>query len=330
MAEKKLTNTEESILRQLELDARTPFSRIGKKTRMSQQRISYAVDALIKKEIIKEFYTLIDYSKLDVLNFRVYFKVNYTTEEEFKDLIDYLKKEPSTSWIATGGGRYDLICTFLAYNPSRFNKNLKEIMRKFPNQLENYTVLTTIVTRKFGRKYLFPTAYHTPKEVIIGGDRKPIILERTDLMILSLISENARISAVEIGNTLSLTAKTIIKRIKRLVEEGIIKGFKPALNTRGMDHMTFILNIKSHNVVPEIEDRLIEYLKVHPNVVSVIKTVGEWDFEIQLEVKSWYIYRKIVIEIRQRFKSLIQDIESIPIYKTYHKINYFPGFLLEK
>ena len=74
MAEKKsLTNTEQSILNQLELDSRMPFTKMGKKIRMSQQKISYAVDSLIKKEIINGFYTLIDYSKLDIINFRVYF-----------------------------------------------------------------------------------------------------------------------------------------------------------------------------------------------------------------------------------------------------------------
>ena len=329
MAEKKsLTNTEQSILNQLELDSRMPFTKMGKKIRMSQQKISYAVDSLIKKEIINGFYTLIDYSKLDIINFRVYFRVSYTTQEEFKELIKYLKEEPSTSWIATCEGRYDLICTFLAYNPSNFNKTLKEIMRKFPKQLENYIVLTTIVSRRFGRKFLSQTISNIPDDIILGGDRKPEELDKIDLEILNFLSENARISAVEIGNKLQLTPKTIINRIKKLESKNVILGFKPALNVRKADYMAFILTIKSHNVIPGVEDQLIDYLRLHPNIVNVTKTLGEWDLEMQIEVKSWYIYRKIVIEIREKFKSLIQEIESIPIYKTYHKMNYFPSFLL--
>ncbi|MBW2974981.1 Lrp/AsnC family transcriptional regulator [Candidatus Woesearchaeota archaeon] len=326
----RLTNTESSIIKQLEIDARTPLSRIGKKVRMSQQRVSYALDSLIKKGVIEEFYTLIDYSKFDVINFRVYFKVSYTTQEEFRELISYLKKEPSTSWIATCGGKYDLICTFFASNPSNFNKTLKGIMRKFPEQLQNYTVLTTIVTKYFGREYLLSGISNPSREIIIGGDRIPEKFEDKDLQIISHISENARISAVEIANKVQLTPKTIIERIKKLKSREVIKGFRPALNIRKMDNIDFILVIRSHNVIPEIEDKLINYLKMQPNVVSVIKTLGEWDLEIQMEVKSWYEYRKIVIDIREKFKSLIQEIESIPIYKNYHKINYFPGFLVEQ
>ena len=326
----KLTATEQSIIRQLEINARTPLSKIGKKIRMSQQRISYAVDSLIKKEIIKEFYTLIDYSKFDVINFRVYFKVSYTTQDEFKQLINHLKQESSTSWIATCGGRYDLICTFFAPNPSSFNKTLKGIMNKFPEQLQNHTVLTTIVTKYFGRKYLLSGISENPKEIIIGGDRLPEEFEEKDLKLINLISENARISAVELANKLQLTPKTVINRIKKLTKREVIKGFRPAINMKKTENIDFILIIKSHNVVPEVEDKLVNYLKTHPNVVSVVKTLGEWDLEIQIEVKNWYDYRKITIDIRERFKSLIQEIESIPLYKNYHKINFFPEFLLEK
>ena len=203
-------------------------------------------------------------------------------------------------------------------------------MGQFPTQLQNYSVLTTIVLRNFGRKYLFSNQANLPREVIIGGDKKPESLDSIDLNILSLIAENARISAVEISNKLELTAKTVIERIKKLLKRKIIRRFRAAINIRETGNMAFILTIKSHNVVPEIEDKLISYLKMHPNVVNVTKTLGEWDLEIQIEVKSWYRYRKIVMEIRQRFKSLIKEIESIPIYKNYHKINYFPKFLIEK
>jgi len=330
MAKNKLSNAEKAILRQLELNARSPFSKIGKRLRMSQQRVSYAVDSLIKKKVIEEFYTLIDYSKLDVINFRVYFKVNYSTQEEFNQLIEYLKQEPSTSWIANCGGRYDLICTFLAYNPSSFNKTLKGIMRQFPKQLENYTIVTTIVSRNFGRKYLFSNISKFPPDNVIGGDRKPEETDETDLKILRLIAENARMSAVEISNKLELTAKTVIERIKKLQKREIIRAFKTAINVRETNYIAFLLTIKEHNVVPEIEDELIRYLKLHPNVVNIVKTLGEWDIEIQIEVENWDIFRSIVIEIRQKFKSLIQEIESIPLYRTYHKINYFPAFLLEK
>jgi len=326
MSQKNLKKAEKKILSRLELNSRTPFSKFKKRLRKSQQQISYTVNSLLKKGIIQQFNTIIDYSKLNVLSFRVYFKVSYVGKEKFTKLIEFLKSDPHTSWVATCGGRYDLICTFMSANPSQFNKTLKAIMAKFPAQLKNYLVLTTVVVRGFGRKHFFKNFSILP-EIIYGGDRKPEEIDETDMKILSQLSEKARMSSVRLGRMLSLTPKTIIQRIKKLQERKIIVGFKPILNPRKMGLNSTLLMIRYHNVSSEMEDKLIDYLKAHPNVVSAVKTLGEWDIEIQIEVGETAALRKIEMEIRQKFALLIQEIESIPLFTTY-KENFFPKFLL--
>ena len=164
-------------------------------------------------------------------------------------------------------------------------------------------------------------------EIIYGGDREPEEVDEVDMKILSELSENARMSSVKLGNDLSLTPKTIIQRIKKLEKKQIIVGFKPLLNPRKMGHLSALLMIRYHNVSPNLEAELISYLKAHPNVVSIAKTLGEWDIEIQIEVGETVELRKIEMEIRQKFALLIQEIESIPLYHTY-KNNFFPKFLL--
>lgn len=321
-----MKSIERSVLRELEFDSRMPFTKIGKRIRTSQQRVSYTINSLTEKGIIEKFYTLVDYSKLNALHFRVYFQVNYISGEKFKELVDYLVSNPHTSWIANCGGRYDLICTFFALNPSQFNKTLKSIMEKFPKQLQNYTVLTTIVIRGFGRKYLFRDNSMI-RETIIGGDREPEDIDGTDVQILNELSENARISSVELGKITEQTPKTVIKRIKKLREKKIIMGFRSFLNQRKMEYTSTLLLIRFHNISSELENKLVRYLKVHPNVVSAVKTLGEWDIEVEIEVKDRAKLRKIEMEIRQKFALLIQQIESIPLYQVYKK-NFFPRFLI--
>jgi len=322
----KLRNIERLVLSRLELDSRVPFSRLGKKIRKSQQQVSYTVNSLIEKGIIQEFYTLIDYSKLDVLHFRVYFKVVYIDEKKFEELVNYLISEPHTSWVISCGGRYDLICTFFALNPSQFNKTLKAIIAKFPKQLQNYAILTTIVIRKFGRKHFFNNNIII-QEKFIGGDRKPEDIDRRDIKILNELSENARISSVELGKKLNVTPKTVIKRIKKLCKKKVVLGFKPLLDQRKIGYISTLLLIRYHNLSSGLEDKLIGYLRIHPNVVNAVKTLGEWDIEIEIEVEDRAELKKIEMDIRQKFALLIQQIESVPLYRTY-KENFFPKFLL--
>ena len=328
MGENELKAVEKLILRELELNARTSFSSFGKKIRKSQQQISYTVNSLKDAEVIQNFYTTIDYSKLNILQFRVYFKVNYIGENELKKLINHLVADPYTSWICSCGGRYDLVCTFFALNPSQFNKTLRNIMQQFPSQIENYTVLTTIVIRKFGRKYLFKNPSILPA-MVIGGDREPEEIDETDMYILNKISDDARKSCVDLSNELNITPKTVINRIKKLQKKKIIRGFSPLLNLRKKGFKSTFLMIKYHNISSELEVELINYLKVHKNVINVVKTIGEWDLEIEIETENEKELRRIEMEIRQKFTLLIQQIESIPFYKSYKK-NFFPKFLVEK
>jgi DNA-binding Lrp family transcriptional regulator len=326
MVKHNLTKTELQIIRQLELNSRQTFSKIGKKVGMSQQRVSYTVNALMQKGLITHFYTLIDYSKFDVLHFRVYFNLSYTNEKKLEDLINYFIKEDHTCRISSCGGRFDLQVTFFALNPSQFNKTLRDIMAKFPEQISGYIVLTTIVKRIFRRKYLYRSNALIP-EVIIGGDRLPEIVDDTDMEILNSIAENARVNAVSISNNLDLTSKTVIQRIKNLKERNIIRGYRQILDVRSRDLESVLLVIKYHNITTEMEDKFINYLRSHPNVTNLVKTLGEWDIEISIEGQDQLEIRKVEMEIRREFGIMIQQTEKIPIYQI-HKINYFPKFLL--
>ena len=94
-----------------------------------------------------------------------------------------------------------------------------------------------------------------------------------------------------------------------------------------MGYTSTLLLIKYHNISSELENKLISYLKMHPNVVSAVKTLGEWDIEVEIEVEERTELRKIEMEIRQKFALLIQQIEGISIYQVYKK-NFFPRFLI--
>jgi DNA-binding Lrp family transcriptional regulator len=267
------------------------------------------------------------YSTLDIISVRVYLRINHVKENSLKELIKYLISRKDTSWISTIGGNYDLICTFFAYNASQFNKNLREIISKFPQLIKEFTILTTIVIRNFDRTYLAKSIISN--ERFIGGDRKPEKIDKIDTILLNLISENARASSVQLARKLSITPKTVISRIKELEKKEIITGYKTHIEIRNMNYISKLLLIKYHNISVELEINLINFLKYHQNVISVVKTLGEWDLEITIEAKDTKDFRKIEIEIREKYSTLIQNIKSLPLYENLKK-NFFPKFILEE
>jgi len=321
-----LTSTEKAVLHLLTENSRLSFSQMGLKIKKSQQLVSSTVKALTDKKIIKKYYTLIDYSRLGVLNFRVYFKLSYSDTNRVEKFIEYLTHHSHVSWLVNCGGKFDLICSIYALNPSQFNKCLKHIIMKFSKLIKEYTLLTTIVMRIFRSEISSDT---DAQEIFIGGDRERIVLKDADVSILQLISENARIPSVEIGNKLHLTPKTIISHIKKLEAKKIICGYTTQIETKKVRGNSIILLIKYHNTFVRLEEQFIEYLKAEPEVTRIIKTLGEWDLEIMLTVEDRDQFRIIELNIKEKFASLIHDTQNITIYEE-RKIDFFPKIILEK
>jgi Lrp/AsnC family leucine-responsive transcriptional regulator len=324
---KKLRNIERLVLGMLEQDSRQSFSSIGRSIRKSQQRVSYTVNSMMQKGLIQSFYTLIDYSKLNVLNFRVHFRVNYTRGKRFEELVDYLVKHEQTGWVAARGGKYDLVCTFFASNPSRFNKTWKGVLERFPEEIQDYNVMTTIVNLYFGRKYL-NSNQHPPK-IIVGGDRTPEKLDGIDMRILRGLSESARANSVKLGQDLSLAPKTVIDRMRKLKRRKIILGFRSLISPSEMGWTSYLFFVKYHNVSSDVENAFLAYLKANPHVVRVVKTIGEWDTEAVIEVEDLTEMRRVEMEMRERFTALVKDIAAAPLYRTY-KNSFFPAFLAKQ
>ncbi len=131
---------------------------------------------------------------------------------------------------------------------------------------------------------------------------------------------------MELGRELSLTPKTVAERIRKLRKQEIILGFRPSVLARNMGYISSLFLIKYHNISLG-GDEFATYLKNHPNIVRAVKTIGEWDIEIQVEVENVSELRNVEMEIREKFSSLIKEIANVPLYRTYKK-TFFPGFLV--
>ncbi len=322
-----LRKIENFVLQGLEINSRYPFSNQQYKLKKKQQLLSYTLKSLIKKGIVKSFYTLIDYSRFDVLNFRVYFKVNFLSEQKYKELVDFFVDNPYTSKVISCSGQYDLICVFFAKNASQFNKILRSFMEKFPDQLQNYMILTSVVAHEFGKKYLFDKN-NEPIDIVIGGDRVPEKFDKNDLLLIDMLSNNARVNSVDVAKKLNITSRSVINKIKALEKKSVIKGYRPIINLEKIGYGSNLLLIKYHNVSTKIEKELTNFLALHSNVVSYIKVFGNHDLEVVVDTKNQFEYRKIEIEIRQKFANLIHNIENVPIFSV-HKINFFPQFIMD-
>jgi len=320
---------DKKILYELDQNSRQSLSQIAKKTKLSQQVISYRLNLLQKKMIITNFFTVINFTNLGYTSYRIMPRLSNTTKERYNEIIEFFMNHPNVLWLNSCGGKYDFIINIMAKNIIHFNDIFKKIKEKFPEQIQNYDILTHLEMSYFGRDYLSKKTREIKSVPYFGREFKLIKLDEIDLKILNILSENARINAIEISSKLKITPNTIINRIKNLKKIGIIQAYEPLLHVEKIGYQAYKLLIKFQNITEEKERQLIAFSQRNTNVIGIIKLIGLWDFEIEIEIDNREQLHQFIMEIRDKFKDIIKEFETLPLYHDY-RYNFLPKDLVSE
>ena len=110
-------------------------------------------------------------------------------------------------------------------------------------------------------------------------------LDALDKKILRLIAEDARIPFLEVARVCNVSGAAIHQRIQKLTTLGIIKGSQFIIDPEkiGYETCAYIgLYLKN----PEHFDRVVEELKIIPEVVECHYTTGGFDMFIKIYARN--------------------------------------------
>jgi Lrp/AsnC family leucine-responsive transcriptional regulator len=318
----------QKILFELEKDSRKKFTEIGESVGLSQQTVSYAVKSMEENNIISGYRALFDYTKFGYNGYIVLFRVNAFSREKIEELKSLLKEQGMTASIDRLSGGWDLRVFFLAPNASQFNKEFKELISEYPDQLRNYKILTSVVIHDLGREYLVD-GDQSSEDIIIGGDREQVNVKETWKDVAEIIWNSPRRKSVEIAEDLDVTPKTVIDRLERLDKEKLVKGFRPNVGIEDLGITTHLLFVKYNNRNVDMENDLRDYCVDHPNVVKMTKTFGDYDAVIRIETEDRGEQREVINSIRERYEEILLDYNTLEVVeeisRRYLPQSYFEG-----
>jgi len=117
-------------------------------------------------------------------------------------------------------------------------------------------------------------------------------IDSTDIRILRLLQEDARISLREIARRLRLSPSTIHERMRKLRKEGILKGFAPLIDYSKLGYKIaalILVNVEGGRI-REFERRI----KLHKCVTGVYDITGEYDVALFVKCKDIDDLNKLV------------------------------------
>lgn len=111
-----------------------------------------------------------------------------------------------------------------------------------------------------------------------------MVLNETDMKILQILLEDARFSSRQIAKKVGVSVGTVLSRIKKMEEDGLIKGYSVIMNHERLGYeLTVVMEVTvSKGRLVEMENEIAKI----PNVCSVYDVTGLTDAFIIAKFKT--------------------------------------------
>lgn len=121
-------------------------------------------------------------------------------------------------------------------------------------------------------------------------------MSETDLELIALLRDNARLSVVELARKLKVARSTVQNRIARLERDGVILGYTVKLSPEAHPHG--IRAIMSIAIEGHQTNDISRRLRGHPHVVALHTTNGRWDLLAELRTDTLMTFDTVLNDIR--------------------------------
>jgi DNA-binding Lrp family transcriptional regulator len=315
----KLDLKDRKILLELDRNARQSNSEIAKKVGLNKNTVNYKISRMVEEGLIQGYYAVIDSSKFGYFSVRVYAKFFNTNEKKENEILNWLKNNKFVGVVSRIDSNYDF--GFMAYvkNIYEWENVLNDFKEKFREFFWQERVDIFCRVFHYTRTYLLDKNQDASRDIQTIGGEKIEKTDELDLKILSILAKNAKLPLIEIAEKLKADVRTIAFRIKQLEKRKIIQGYRVLLNLNKIGYEYYKLNIKLNDC--SNYKKLFGFCENHKNVIYIDQTLGDLDFEIDIEVHGRQELLELIAEIKKNFP--VRDIETLN-FKEYLKLETLP------
>lgn len=322
---KGISELDKKIIYELGKNSRSSYKELARKINSKKTVVSYHFQNLIEKGIIWKFVPIFSLNRLGIYAYKIYFKFHGLGSKEKKFMIKELVDNPLINWVAGSVGTWDLLISIYARNIMEFAKTKNKIFKKYGTYIQDYSVSVLEDALVFNRDYLINSRVGYRKEFVFGGTTEIEKVDKKQKDIIHLIRNNGRYQIIQICKHLNLNARTITSKISDLKDRGILQGYTTFLNINKLGLKFFKLCIYFQDYAPEKYEQFLDFCRYHKNVIHIIKSIGNWELELEIESESVEHIYSIIEELKTEYPKIIKKIDVITITNEY-KLDFFPGW----
>ncbi len=304
-----LTEFESKLLGSLFLQEQFNLSKIAKQLATSKERIFYNLKHLEKETVLKGLVGIADGKLIGFDTHILYVRLQSFDLIIEKRLLKFFSKSDVVKTVGLCTGNWDLYIVFCSRNSNELGKTIKEFKNVIGKNLLS-TKFATFSTEKF-KAFQYLHAKEFTKQKV----QEKVELNGQDLTLLREFSLNPRLKSIELAKKASFTPQTVSQKLKKFFSNGVIKSINPLINISKLGMQWYVISLSFSQWNDKLGDELKEFLGKSDMVVFFGEVIGQWDFELDLHVKSSRELHKFLQSLRQRFKGLILNFETTLIFE---------------
>jgi Lrp/AsnC family transcriptional regulator for asnA, asnC and gidA len=299
----KLNEIDLKLLAYLYHHNREPLTKIARATKLTRQQVEYRLENYIKSGLIRQFFTIINYSAIGLSKFAILFlKVNkYSNLSKVKKS---LKNNKNCISFGELQGEYDLYVDLICKDEKGLNLCVNKIISS--EFVSDYFLMNPYFTEIYPIK--FADKKHDKPFSLIDNSSKSIDLTRGEREVLKVLAEDSRISLVNLADKCKISSELAFYTIKRLEKQGVIQGTKIFfdLSLIGYNYMAILFNVSGDS--NKIQEKLKYFARNNPYVNSLGLSINKPNGFMQIFYKNPDELKKVILELRKFLKIIMLAI----------------------
>src|SRR4029079_3110694 len=107
-------------------------------------------------------------------------------------------------------------------------------------------------------------------------------IDKIDRKILSILQGDGRIANVELAERIGLSPTSVGERLKRLLRDGFVEGYRYTLNPQrlGLGLLVFV-EVLLDKTTPDVFERFAKAVRLAPEVLECHMVAGGFDYLVK-------------------------------------------------
>jgi DNA-binding Lrp family transcriptional regulator len=317
----KLTEAEQLVYSVALTRAQSSVQELSKLCGLREHSVRRALSKLFELGVFERKAVMLNNSALGLTNFKIFASLEGASEEESATFIADMKEHSRVRVFAELASEYQYELDFLVNSVQELNTILQNFNQLYARKLRIHSMVIAQGDDVYGPKWLLPPSIGIKpikcREVV------PQTIDETDHKILQRIGEQDFRSMRDLARELSIPNSTLMYRLERLEQVGIIASYFYVFNVKRVRRLPFYLLVEYQGISTDTHEKFLQYCESHRAINYITRCTGQWSYLVMMEVADFEEARIVRNEVHDSYFKDLARVVLIP-QVTYHRYSAYP------